>query len=156
MAAQLTLGKVLEQAIQKEIESRLLYIHLGEKMQDGAVKDTFLDLAQQEQGHQNLLERYQQGDFKAGMLSKEEILDYKITEHFAQPEISAGMQLKDAFLYAANREMKAHEFYHALAEIHPAGEVKGMLEKLASQELGHKHKLEFLYTEVAFPQTAGG
>ncbi|MFC1866411.1 ferritin family protein [Chloroflexota bacterium] len=111
MATQLTLSKVLEQAIQKEIESRLLYTHLGDKMQDKGIKDTFLDLARQEQGHQNLLERYQQGDFKAGTLSKEEILDYKITEHFDQPEISTDMQLKDVFLYAANREMKAHEFY---------------------------------------------
>ena len=27
---------------------------------------------------------------------------------------------------------------------------------LAAEELGHKQQLEFLYTEVAFPQTDGG
>jgi rubrerythrin len=31
-----------------------------------------------------------------------------------------------------------------------------MLEQLASQELEHKRRVEFIYTEVAFPQTDGG
>lgn len=32
-------------------------------------------------------------------------------------------------------------------------EVKRLLERLASQEREHKQRIEFLYTEVAFPQT---
>ncbi len=35
-------------------------------------------------------------------------------------------------------------------------EVKRLLERLASQELEHKQRVEFLYAEVAFPQTNGG
>jgi rubrerythrin len=31
-----------------------------------------------------------------------------------------------------------------------------LLEDLAAQELEHKQKVEFLFTEVAFPQTDGG
>jgi len=46
--------------------------------------------------------------------------------------------------------------YLGLAQIHPAGEVKKLLEELAVQELEHKQKMEFLYSEVAFPQTDGG
>ena len=52
--------------------------------------------------------------------------------------------------------MASHEFYLSLAEIHPAGEIKRLLEELVAQELGHKQRVEFLYTEVAFPQTDGG
>ncbi len=66
------------------------------------------------------------------------------------------MELKDVFLLAANREMHSHDLYLALTRIHPPGEVKTLLKELASQELEHKHKVEFLYTEVAFPQTDGG
>ena len=66
------------------------------------------------------------------------------------------MKLKDAFLLAANREKASHELYLGLARIHPAGEVKRLLERLASQELKHKQRVEFLYAEVAFPQTNGG
>jgi len=35
-------------------------------------------------------------------------------------------------------------------------ELESEATKLASQELEHKQKAEFLYTEVAFPQTDGG
>ena len=73
-----------------------------------------------------------------------------------QPQLSLEMKLKDVFLLAANREKASHEFYLSLAQIHPDGEVKRLIEELATQELDHKQKVEFLYTEVAFPQTDGG
>jgi len=34
--------------------------------------------------------------------------------------------------------------------------VKDLLNKMASEELKHKEKMEYLYTNTAFPQTAGG
>ena len=66
------------------------------------------------------------------------------------------MDMKDVFLLAANKEKSAHDLYTCLSEIHPNGQVKHLLEDLASQELEHKNRLENLYTEVAFPQTDGG
>jgi len=156
MATQLTLNEVLDKAIQKEVESQLLYSDLGQKMDDQAAKDAFQELGRQEQRHQNLLEKYSRGELKGGMLSRGQVVDYKIAEHLDQAEISPDMKLPDVFLLAANREKASHEFYLSLAQIHPAGEVKRLLEELASQELEHKHRVEFLYTEVAFPQTDGG
>lgn len=156
MATQFTLKEVLEMAIQKEIEAQHLYINLSQKMNTDAAKDALLELAQQEQGHQNLLEQYLRGELDEGALSRGQVVDYKIAEHFEQPVISPDMKLKDVFLLAANREKVSHEFYLGLASIHPAGEAKRLFEELALQELKHKQKVEFLYTEVAFPQTAGG
>ncbi len=57
---------------------------------------------------------------------------------------------------ADNRERASRELYLGLARIHPVGEVKRLLEELALQELEHKQQVEFLYAEVAFPQTDGG
>jgi rubrerythrin len=156
MATQFTLNDILGKAIQKEIGSRLLYIDLSQKMKDQVAKDAFQELAQQEQGHQNLLEQYLRGELKGGTLSRGQIVDYKIAEYIDQPELSPDMKLKDVFLLAANREKVSHEFYLGLASIHPAGEAKRLLEELALQELKHKQKVEFLYSEVAFPQTDGG
>ncbi len=156
MATQFTLKEILERAIQKEIESQRLYSDLSQKMTNDAAKDALRQLSQQEQGHRTLLEKYQRGELKAGTLSREQVIDYKIAEHLDQPEISPDMQLKDVFLLAANRELHSHELYSALAGLHPPGETKRLLEELASQELEHKQKVEFLYTEVAFPQTDGG
>ena len=156
MVTKFTVNRILEIAIQKEIESQHLYNELGQKVTNDAAKDTLRQLSQQEQRHQIVLEQYRQGELKEGILSGGQVIDYKITEHFDQPEISPDMQLKDIFLLAANREMHSHELYLALAGLHPVGETKKLLEELASQELEHKRKMEFLYTEIAFPQTDGG
>ncbi len=156
MAVQLTLDEVLERAIKKEVEARLLYLDLSQKIDDRAARDAFQELAQQEQGHQNLLEKYLRGELKEGRLGRRQVIDYQIAEHLDQPEISPDMKLKDAFLFAANREKASHQFYLSFAAIHPDGEVRRLLEELALQELGHKQRVEFLYTEVAFPQTDGG
>lgn len=156
MATQLTLKEVLKKAIQKEIESQHLYSDLSQQVTDETDKDAFQELVRQEQGHQQLLEQYLRGELKGGTLSRGQVIDYKIAERLDQPEISLDMKLKDVFLLAANREKASHEFYLSLAQIHPAGEVKRLIEELASQELKHKQRVEFLYTEVAFPQTNGG
>jgi rubrerythrin len=156
MTTQLTLSEILGKAIQNEIGSWLLYNKLSQKMKNQVAKDAFQELGRQEQRHQNLLEKYSRGELKGGMLSRGQVVDYKIAEHLDQAEISPDMKLPDVFLLAANREKASHEFYISLATIHPAGEAKRLMEELAAQELEHKQRVEFLYTEVAFPQTDGG
>lgn len=156
MVKQLTVKEVLEKAIQKEIEARLLYTSLSQKINQAAAKDALQELAREEQGHQTLLEQYLRGELAEGRLNQGELVDYKLAECLDQPAISADMALKDVFLFAANREMASHEFYRSLAGIHPGGAVRMVLEDLAAQELKHKQRVEFLYTEVAFPQTDGG
>jgi len=156
MIAQLTVENVLEKAIEKEIESQHLYRDLSQKMKDKAAKDAFRQLSREELGHEKLLLKYLRGELKEGALKKGQVLDYKIAELLDSPEMSPGMKLKDVFLLAANREKASHEFYLSLAAVHPQGAVKRLLEQLAAQELGHKQRVESLYTETAFPQTDGG
>ena len=156
MVEQVTLKRLLHHAIQKEIESQQLYIDMGKRMTDQAARDAFDELYHQELGHQKALERYARGGFKRGALPPKKAVNYKIAEHFGEPEISPNMQLKDVFLLAANREKAAYELYHSLSDMHPPGEVKELFAELAADELRHKQKVEFFYTEVAFPQTDGG
>lgn len=156
MATRLTVQSVLEKAIEKEIEAQHLYQDLSQKMTDAAVKDAFSQLFREEKGHEELLRKYLRGEIGVGGLKRDHVLDYKIAEYLDQPEITPDMALKDTFMLAANREKASHEFYSKLAAVHPVGGVKELLEQLADQELEHKRKVEFLYTEVAFPQTDGG
>jgi len=156
MITQLTVQGILEKAIEKEIESQELYQNLSQKMTNEAARDAFLKLSREEQGHEDLLRKYLRGELGEGGLKKEQVLDYRIAEHLEQPKISPGMGLKEVFLVAANREKASHEFYLGLAGVHPAGRVRSLMERLASQELEHKRRVEFIYTEVAFPQTDGG
>lgn len=156
MAARLTVQNVLEKAIEKEIEAQHLYHNLSQKMTDTAAKDAFSQLSQEEKGHEELLRKYLRGEIGVGGLERDSVLDYKIAEYLDQPEITPDMALEDIFLLAANREKASHDFYSQLAAVHPPGGVKRLLEQLAAQELEHKRRVEFLYTEVAFPQTDGG
>jgi rubrerythrin len=156
MTDTITLREVLEGAIAKEIEACTLYQGLSEAMQDPAAGNAFCLLSEQEKGHRLLLEKYLNGELKEDALSHTSFIDYHIAEHLRQPGISPEMPLKDVFLLAAEREKNAHDFYLALAGIHPEGKVRALLEDLAAQEMGHKHRVENLYSEVAFPQTDGG
>jgi rubrerythrin len=40
--------------------------------------------------------------------------------------------------------------------MHPDGDIKDMLLRMAQQELRHKEKVEYLYANTVFTQTAGG
>jgi rubrerythrin len=156
MTNQLNLKDVLNLAILKEIEAQELYSDVCREAQSEAVKTAFKALILQEKQHQTLLEKYRAGELKQGALHMEHPCDYHIAEHFSEPKPAAGMELRDAFLYAADLEKASHEFYLKLSRLHVAGEVRSLLEKLASQELEHKAVVESLFTEVAFPQTDGG
>jgi len=156
MANQLTVQGILEKAIEKETESQRLYRDLGQRVTNTAARDAFIQLSREEQGHEDLLKKYLAGGFEEGALDREQPLDYKIAEYLEQPEVTPSMGLKDIFLVAANREKASHAFYLSLAGVHPPGRVRVLLEQLAAQELEHKRRVEFIYTEVAFPQTDGG
>jgi len=154
--AQLTVADVLNKGIQREIESQRLYSDLRSRVRDDQTKYAFSMLFQQEQRHQQILQQYLSGGFKEGALQIGQVIDYRIAEYLDQPQIKPDMKLPDIFLLAAKREKTANEFYLSLAAVHPAGEIRQLLEKLASEELGHKKTVESLYSEVAFPQTDGG
>jgi len=96
----LTLKKVLQKAIEKEIESWLVYTELSQKVESEVSKNAFQKLAQQEQGHQGFLEQYLRSELKEGALSSGQVIDYKIAEHLDLPEIFPGMVLKEIFLLA--------------------------------------------------------
>lgn len=156
MAARMTVQGILEKAIEREIEAQHLYQDLSQKMADAAAKDAFIQLSREEKGHEELLRKYLRGEIGEGGLGWDSVLDYKIADYLDQPEVTPEMALKDIFMLAAKREKASHEFYSNLAVAHPLGGVKELLEQLATQELEHKQRVEFWYTEVAFPQTDGG
>ena len=152
----MTLSDVLSKGVQREIESQRLYTDLGQRVKESAARYAFDILVKEEFRHQQILEQYLSGGFKEGALDIRQVVDYRIAEYLQQPEVGPQMALSDIFIIAANREKHSNEFYLSLASLHPPGDIRKLLEKLASEELGHKNKVESLYTQVAFPQTDGG
>jgi rubrerythrin len=133
---------VMETAIQKEREAQAFY--------------RLLFLAGEEKKHEEFLRNYLKGSYGADTLQMNAVIDYEIAQYLEIPDIKKGMEAKDVYLVAAHRELNSYNFYKNLADVHPAGEVKDLLLKMANQELKHKEKVEYLYSNTAFPQTAGG
>lgn len=144
---------IIERAIKNEEEAYEFYMDLAKRIADEEAKDTLLFLAREEKKHKEYLLKYRQTGF-AG--PSRPVIDYKIAENLVKPDIQQDIHSKDVYLIAANRELNAHNFYKGLAEIHPAGDIREMLLGMASEELRHKEKMEYLYANTAFTQTAGG
>jgi len=85
-----------------------------------------------------------------------DVVEYKIAEYLEEPEITKETKREDVYLIASHRESRSHQFYTKLAKMHDQGDLKDMLLKMANEELKHKEKMEYLYANTAFPQTAGG
>ncbi len=153
----LSFEEVLRRAIDKEATARAFYIDLVARVADPATKDTLLYLAAEEERHKSFLEDYLRGAAPQGSLGLTEVIDYKIIEHLEEvPLPSETLRPEAAYLLAAQREKASYEFYRALAKVHPEGAVRSLLEAMATEELRHKEKVEYLYANTAFPQTAGG
>lgn len=150
------LQAIIGLAIQKEEEAFGFYMDLTKLVADKQARDALEYIAGEEKKHKEFLVDYR--DKGAGMtgLKPGTTVDYKIAEHLEAPEPKPGIEQKDVYLIAAHREKNAHEFYLSLAAVHPEGEAKNILLKMAEEELKHKEKMEYFYTNAAFVQTDGG
>ena len=150
------LSEVIDLAIQREEEAYEFYKDILIKLEDTTIKDTIEFVANEEKKHKAFLVNYRKGDYGLDALRMTAVVDYKISEYLEEPEITKETKREDVYLIAAHRELRSHRFYTELANMHDANNVKEMLLKMANEELKHKEKMEYLYANTAFPQTAGG
>lgn len=151
-----SLKSLIEKAVKNEEEARTFYLGLFDLVQDPLVKETLKYLADEELAHKDFLMAYLKGEKKFVALAMDEPIDYHIAQYADKPDLQKNMNSSEVYLVAAHRELNSYNFYKGLAGTQPAGEVKDMLLQMANQELKHKEKVEYLYSNTAFPQTSGG
>ena len=147
---------ILEIAIKREEDAYDFYMDIHSKVVDADVKDTLEFIAGEEKKHKAFLVSYRDGDLGETALRMSDAVDYKIAEYLEEPEVDENSKPEDVYLVASHRELRSHYFYTELANLHADGDLREMLLKMASEELKHKEKMEYLYTNAAFPQTSGG
>jgi rubrerythrin len=147
---------IIETAIRREEEAYAFYMDVAEKIDEAAAKETCNWIAAEEKKHRQFLIDYRDGKYGAAPMRMTDVVLYKIAEHQKEPEIEKEMKREEVFLVASHRELHSYRFYTALAEQHDDGDLKDMLIRIANEELKHKEKMEYLYANTAFPQTAGG
>lgn len=150
------LSHFIEVAIGREEDAYAFYMDLYEKVEEEAARETLKWIADEEMKHRQFLVDYRDGNIKAKALRMSDVTYYKIAEYQEEPEPDKDIDSSRIFLLAAHRELNSHKFYSELAELHPEGDVKTMLLKMANEELKHKEKMEYLYTNTTFRQTSGG
>jgi rubrerythrin len=151
-----TIADVIARAIQREEEAYDFYMDIHAKVQDAGVRDTVEFIAGEEKKHKAFLVGYRDGNYGSDALRMADVVEYRVAEYLEEPEISKESSSQDVYLVAAHREGRSHQFYSELANMHADSELKTMLTKMANEELKHKEKMEYLYANTAFPQTAGG
>jgi len=150
------LSAVIDVAIKKEEEAYAFYMQLCNLVEDRDAKGTLEFLAQEEKKHKEYLTSCGEGRYCSYVLNLGEIVDYKIIEHLEKPDIKKDMNSAEIYLVAAKREIDSYHFYKGMADSYPPGDMKDLLIKVANEEMKHKEKVEYLYANTAFPQTAGG
>ncbi len=142
---------VIDIAIDREIAAGDFYRDLAGKVEDRAVRDTLTFLAGEEQNHRDFLMGYRDGRYGSDALCLTDTVDYKIAEYLGEPDTSGEMKSADVYLVATHREFQLYLFYRALADLHPDGEIREMLLRIAGEEMRHKEKVGYLCSNVAFP-----
>ena len=151
-----TIADILDMAIQREAEAYDFYMDIHQKVQDTSVMDTVEFIAKEEIKHKEFLVGYRAGKYGSNSLRMADVVDYRIAEYLEEPEIGSDSSSEDVYLIASHREARSHLFYTELAGMHADSELNSMLLKMANEELKHKEKMEYLYSNTAFPQTSGG
>ncbi len=146
--------KMIDIAINREIEAYQFYSEVSQALagRDKAISQIFSELAEQEKGHQNLLEELKQerdSHFKFSSPSN----DYHLAEQTELPVLDLNMKPADAFVLAMKKEQQAVEFYRQMAANTTDPEITQMCNSLTNMELQHKRTIENAYVDVAYPES---
>ncbi|MDP1726559.1 MAG: ferritin family protein [Bacteroidota bacterium] len=145
------LNKLIDFAIDQENQANAFYTAAAQQVTNPGVRKIFQELADDENGHANLLEMYKNNK-ALGEIFKIQTIDYKITETQDTPELSLTMKPSEAIAIAMKKELQAAELYRALAANAINDSEKETLLNLSNMEMGHKHKLENIFVEIGYPE----
>jgi rubrerythrin len=145
------LTRVFSLATQRELEANAFYSLVAKTSGNADVKKVFEQLAQEEMGHFELLEKLRI-DPTLPMKITAPKQDYKLAEATELPAFSDAMKPADAIALAMKKEQQAVEFYRGLSDAATDTQMKDVFNNLANMELGHKHRLENVFVDIGYPE----
>ncbi|MBL6989548.1 MAG: ferritin family protein [Bacteriovoracaceae bacterium] len=140
---QMSFNDIIEFAIIQEEEAYLFYKDLAEQVEDDHAKIILFQLAEEENEHINILEKYYGEDPSKFHVAKVEDFDY--FNQLQANNILHDTSVKNLLLYAIKKEQEAYKCYMTMAKLCKKVQSKDTFIKLARLELGHKQKLEMLW-----------
>jgi rubrerythrin len=134
-----TLNDLLDVAILDEINAQKFYMVMSEKTEDQKLKQFFISLAKEENGHERILKDMKNMEIFDGSAEiDEESLEKLEGAHIIDDaEPIDDMTIEQGFKIAIKRETKAVEVYQQLAETTPNEEIMKVLFRIVSDEQRH-------------------
>jgi rubrerythrin len=143
--------EVISDAIQAEIAARNFYEDIGSRIKDAYLKELFEQLAAEEANHERLLsDILDKARMDRSYFDFEK--DFQVAETIDMPEVTEGLNLKDAIGIAMKNEEAAMKNYTALAANCEDEQLKAVFTDLAAMERSHKFKMEKSFVDVAYPE----
>lgn len=138
------LDEILRYAVRREADEAAFYRMAADRANPG-VKKAFLELSEEEKGHQRKLEGIDLKKIDQMELKKNH--DLGIGEVMDDVPFSTDMAYADLLRMAIKNEEKAHRLYASTAQIAAEPVLKKLLLILAQEEASHKEKLEKIYDD---------
>ncbi len=142
--------QILNRAIGKEEEARMMYEIYADKVEDRQSKQLLRELAKEELGHKRALEKIDPA--KPGTFTAPQISSGEFGEFFDRPEISKEAGMQEVLRYAIAKEVDAFNFYDTMTKYTSDKDFLNLLNRLSSEEKRHKQKLERIYDEMFQPE----
>lgn len=140
-----TFTEIVRVAVRKEQESVRFYRRMAERASLSGQRQMFLELADEEARHEDLLEHL---DLNAiADESPEEIPNLHLSEYLTEPPISENLYYDEILRLAMKREEKSVHLYQHMLPRAPDDRARELLQFLVSQELLHKYRLEREYDD---------
>jgi len=141
---------IISEAINNEVEAYTFYQTVSEKVTDANLKKLFGELAGEEKGHREYLQKLLSRDITS--LGFSSTKDYKVGDTLPTPPLTPDMKPIDGLVVAIKKELAAMQMYSQLANASDDAEVKKLFTELAAMERGHKTRLEDIYVNMAFAE----
>jgi rubrerythrin len=142
--------QILNRAIGKEVEAKTLYELYARKVQDKQSKKLLQELAQEELGHKQILEKIDPD--KPGTFTKPTIAKSEFADFTERAEMTKEATMQEVLRFAIGEEVDAFNFYTSILPFAGDEKTRNLLNRIANEEKKHKQRLEKLYDDMFQPE----
>jgi rubrerythrin len=138
--------QLLNRAIGKEVQASTMYEIYADKVEDKQGKKLLKELAREELGHKQTLEKIdpeEPGAFRSQTIPTGEFIEFSDA-----PAITKESTMQEVLRYAIGEELDAFNFYSSLAQQADNTTLRNLLNRIAAEEKKHKNKLEQMYDDM--------
>lgn len=144
-----TFAEVISFAVMREEDACAFYSDLAAQTDDPFMRQIFIDFAEEEARHKQLLESLDAKNMSrlfGNILNR--IDDMGIPENPAPAPLGTGMLVRDALILAMKREERSQNLYSLLAESTNDNDLSLLFVGLSREEAGHRLRIEKIYQKL--------